>query len=431
MFDHRPSLNWRFLSGQPQWDAGEINADRLGSRHLCRPINLSVEMPMNLDREPISLAASEPRQPHPVALERDFARVFNFAAGPSMLPFEILEHVREELTDWRGSGMSVMEVSHRSKAFLTVAQELESLLRELAGIPTHYKVLFPQGGATTQFSAIPLNLAKPHSVAEYINTGIWSIKAIAEAGNHCKVHIAADSIASSYTNVPDSADLQLSADSSYVHYTPNETIGGVEFPYVPNTATVPLVADMSSTVLSRPIDVTKFGVIYAGAQKNLGIAGLTIVIAREDLIGRARPGTPVTLDYAAIAGEGSMVNTPPTFAWYVASLVLKWIKAQGGLSIMAERNGAKADALYRAIDRTGFYRNPVSRNCRSRMNIPFTLVNSQLDQKFLSDAKNAGLVNLEGHRSMGGMRASLYNAMPMTGVQTLTDFMADFERRHG
>ncbi len=386
---------------------------------------------MNVDRESIVARPSEPRQSHPAVLERYFARVFNFAAGPAMLPFEVIEQVREELTNWRGAGMSVMEVSHRSKLFLTVAQELEALLRELAGIPAHYKVLFPQGGATTQFSAVPLNLAKPYSVADYVNTGIWSIKAIAEAGNHCKVHIAADSIASRYTTVPDVADLRFSADASYVHFTPNETIGGVEFPYIPNTGSAPLVADMSSTFLSRPIDVTRFGLIYGGAQKNLGIAGLSFVIVREDLIGRARPGTPVTLDYEALADEGSMVNTPPTFPWYIAGLVLKWIKAQGGLPIMAERNRAKAEALYRTIDRTGFYRNPVSSNCRSWMNIPFTLANPQLDKRFLSDAGNVGLVNLEGHRSMGGMRASLYNAMPMTGVQTLTDFMTDFERRNG
>jgi phosphoserine aminotransferase len=384
-----------------------------------------------VDRKSVASSSLECHYSNPAAQARYLARVFNFGAGPAMLPFEVLEQVREELTDWRGSGMSVMEISHRSKSFVAVAQELEALLRELAGIPPEYKILLPQSGATAQFAAVPLNLAKSYSVVDYVNTGVWSIKAIAEAGNFCKVHIAADCIASRYTTVPDAVDLRFTPLASYVHYTPNETIGGVEFPYVPSTGSVPLVADMSSTILSRPLDVTKFGLIYAGAQKNLGIPGFCVVIVREDIIGRARPGTPQVLDYQALAEEASLLNTPPTFTWYVAVLVLKWIKAQGGLSAMAECNRAKAEALYRTIDDTGFYRNAVEKKCRSRMNIPFTLANSALDKKFLSEARTAGLDNLEGHRSIGGMRASLYNAMPLAGVQALSDFMVEFERRNG
>ncbi len=348
-----------------------------------------------------------------------------------MLPLEVLQEAREELTDWRGSGMSVLEVSHRSKAFLAVAQQLESLLRELAGIPAHYKVVLLQGGATAQFAAVPLNLATAESTVDYLNTGSWSAKAIGEAGRFCKVHIAADEARSRYTTVPDAEALELTPGAAYVHYTPNETIGGVEFPYVPRTGRVPLVADMSSMILSQPLDVAQFGVIYAGAQKNIGPAGLCVVIVREDLVGRARAGTPSVLDYGAMSRDGSMLNTPPTFSWYLAGLTLKWIQSQGGLAAMAERNRAKAEALYGAIDSSGFYRNPVARHCRSRMNVPFSLANPQLEKQFLTEAAAAGLANLEGHRSVGGMRASLYNAMPLAGVQALIEFMRDFERRNG
>ncbi len=358
-------------------------------------------------------------------------RVFNFAAGPAMLPLEVLERARAELTDWRGSGMSVMEVSHRSKAFLGVARELEASLRELAGIPSHYQVLLLQGGATAQFAGIPLNLATAGSTADYLNTGAWSAKAIAEAGRFLEVHVAADESASRYTTVPRPEALELTPGAAYLHYTPNETIGGVEFPYIPQAGSVPLVADMSSTILSQPLDVTPFGVIYAGAQKNIGPAGLAIVIVREDLIGRARPGTPAVLDYGAMSRDASMLNTPPTFSWYLASLTLEWVKAQGGLAAMAERNRAKADTLYTAIDSSGFYRNPVERSCRSRMNVPFGLANPELEKRFLGEAASAGLVNLEGHRSVGGMRASLYNAMPLAGVHALVEFMKEFERRNG
>ncbi len=358
-------------------------------------------------------------------------RVFNFAAGPATLPLEVLEQAREELLDWKGTGMSVMEVSHRSKAFIEVGREAEALLRELLAIPEHYKVIFLQGGATGQFSALPMNLTTPESVVDFVNTGSWSKKALGEAKRYCKVNVAADEAHSNYTTVPEPGTLKLTPGAAYVHYTPNETIGGVEFPYVPETGDVPLVADMSSTILSRPIDVSKFGVIYAGAQKNIGPSGLCVVIIREDLLGRARPGTPMIWDYAAMAKEGSMLNTPPTFAWYIAGLVFRWIKAQGGLAAMAERNRAKAEKLYRAIDESDFYRNPVAPNCRSWMNVPFTLARPELDATFLAEAREAGLVNLEGHRSVGGMRASIYNAMPPEGVDALVAFMKDFERRHG
>jgi phosphoserine aminotransferase len=360
-------------------------------------------------------------------------RVYNFASGPAALPLEVLEQARDELTDWRGSGMSVMEVSHRSKAFTAVAEEAESTLRSLLAVPGGYKVLFLQGGATGQFAAIPMNLTAPGAVADYVNTGAWSKKAIGEAKRlQVKVNVAGDESASSYTTVPDQAGLELTPGAAYLHYTPNETIGGVEFPYVPQAgAGVPLVADMSSTILSRPIDIAKFGLIYAGAQKNIGPSGLCVVIVREDLLGKARPGTPAVWDYQAMAAEGSMLNTPPTFGWYVAGLVLKWVKAQGGVEAMGARNRAKAELLYGTIDESGFFRNPVAKSCHSWMNVPFTLPRPELEQTFLTEAKAAGLVSLEGHRSVGGMRASIYNAMPIEGVQALVAFMKDFQRRHG
>jgi len=358
-------------------------------------------------------------------------RVYNFAAGPATLPIEVLEQARDELPDWRGSGMSVMEVSHRSKAFVAVAEQAEADLRELLGVPASYKVLFVQGGATGQFSAVPLNLSLPGATADYLNTGQWSKKAIAEAGRYLTVNVLADEKASNYSTVPAAAALRFSPGAAYVHYTPNETIGGVEFPYVPESGDVPLVADMSSTILSRPVDVSRFGLIYAGAQKNIGPSGIAVVIVREDLIGRAREGTPTVLDYQAFAEAGSMLNTPPTFGWYMAGLVFQWLKRQGGLEAMAARNRAKAERLYAAIDGSGFYANPVSLDCRSWMNVPFTLARPELDKTFLAEANAAGLANLEGHRSVGGMRASLYNAMPIEGVEALVSFMADFAQRHG
>ena len=356
-------------------------------------------------------------------------RVFNFAPGPAMQPLEVLEQARDELLDWHGSGMSVMEISHRSRAFIRVAEEAEADLRELLSIPDQYKVLFMQGGATGQFAAIPMNLTSSDSSVDYVNTGAWSKKALNEAKRYCKVNVAADAKASNYCNVPPQSTWTLTPGAAYLHYTPNETIGGVEFGFVPQVA-VPLVADMSSSILSRPIDVSRFGLIYAGAQKNMGPSGLVVVIVREELLGHARAGTPAVWDFKAMAAEGSMLNTPPTFGWYFAGLVFKWLRRQGGVAAMGERNRAKAELLYRTIDDSGFYSNPVELGSRSWMNVPFVLAKPELDQTFLSEAQAAGLTNLAGHRSVGGMRASLYNAMTLEGVQALTEFMQEFARRH-
>jgi phosphoserine aminotransferase len=356
-------------------------------------------------------------------------RAFNFSPGPAVLPLEVLERAQAELLDWHQSGMSVMEISHRSKAFVDVAGEAEADLRELLSIPRNYKVLFLQGGASAQFSFVPMNLAVPQSTADYVNTGHWSHKAIAEAGRYCRVHVAGDA-GGNYTRVPPPGELRFSQAASYVHYTPNETISGVEFGYVPETRGVPLVADMSSSILSRPIDVSKFGLIYAGAQKNIGPSGLAVVIVRDDLIGRARPETPQVFDYKAVADSQSMLNTPPTFAWYVAGLVFKWLKKAGGLAAIGERNRIKAQTLYAAIDASHLYANPVAKDARSWMNVTFILNEPQLDAAFLSAAAEAGLHGLKGHRVLGGMRASIYNAMPLAGVEALIEFMREFERRH-
>jgi phosphoserine aminotransferase len=358
-------------------------------------------------------------------------RVFNFSAGPAAVPEAVLDRVRDELYDWQGLGMSVMEVSHRGAEFEAVAAHSEARLRELLAIPANYKVLFLSGGATMQFAGVPLNLTTAGAPVDYVVTGSWGKKAAGEAARYCTVKVAADGAAGRYTAIPPLAQWRLDPQAAYVHYTPNETIGGVEFHAVPDTGRVPLVADMSSTILSRPIDVGRFGVIYAGAQKNLGIAGLTVVIVRDDLIGHARRETPSILDYAAQAADRSLLNTPATFVWYVLALTLDWVAAQGGVSAMGERNAAKAQRLYAAIDRSGFYANPIDPPARSWMNVPFTLADANLDQTFLAEAKGAGLANLKGHRSVGGMRASIYNAMPEAGVSALIDFMADFERRHG
>jgi phosphoserine aminotransferase len=359
-------------------------------------------------------------------------RVFNFAAGPATLPLPVLEQVQAELPDWQGNGMSVMEVSHRSKAFIKVAAEAEADLRELLAVPANYKVLFLQGGATGQFAAIPLNLATWASTVDYVDTGHWSLKALGEAGTFCgRVEVVASTKDSNYTTVPAFNTWKRSPYAAYLHYTPNETIGGVEFPFIPDTGSVPLVADFSSSILSRPLDVSRFALIYAGAQKNIGPAGLVIVIVREDLLGRARPATPGIWNYAQMAAADSMSNTPPTFSWYVAGLVFKWLKGLGGLAAIGERNRAKAGKLYAAIDASPFYANPVDPACRSWMNVPFTLARPELDKTFLAEAEKEGLTNLAGHRSVGGMRASIYNAMPPEGVDALVSFMAEFERRHG
>ncbi|MEP7000682.1 MAG: 3-phosphoserine/phosphohydroxythreonine transaminase [bacterium] len=357
-------------------------------------------------------------------------RIYNFSPGPAVLPIEVLEQAREEMLDWHGTGMSVMEMSHRGKAFVSIAEQAESDLRELLAVPANYKVLFLQGGATAQFAAVPLNLSAAGQTVDYVNTGAWSKKGIAEAKRYATVSVAADA-GEPYCSIPAFDSWKCSADAAYLHYTPNETIGGVEFHRVPDVGSVPLVADMSSTILSRPIDVSKFGAIYAGAQKNIGPAGLTVVIVRDDLLGKARVDTPSVLDYAAMAKEGSMLNTPPTYTWYLAGLVFQWLKRQGGLAGMGEMNRAKAEKLYAAIDGSAFYANPVETNARSWMNVPFTLANPELDKAFLAGAKAAGLVTLEGHRSVGGMRASIYNAMPMAGVDALISFMGEFERAQG
>ncbi len=357
--------------------------------------------------------------------------IYNFSAGPALLPRAVLEQAREELLDWHGSGMSVMEMSHRGKEYMSIATQAEADLRALLAIPDNYKVLFLQGGATSQFAMVPMNLLRDRKQADYINTGAWSKKAIAEAQRYCAVNVAASSEHSNFTTIPDIATWQCNADAAYLHYTPNETIGGVEFHDIPDCADVPLVADMSSTILSRPLDVHRYGLIYAGAQKNIGPAGLTVVIVRDDLIGTTLPGTPSMFDYQAHADNGSMLNTPPTFAWYLAGLVFAWLQQQGGLPAMAERNRRKSQRLYDAIGASAFYHSPVDPACRSWMNVPFTLANPDLDGEFLAQAKSAGLLNLKGHRSVGGMRASIYNAMPEQGVDALIAFMQEFERVHG
>ncbi len=354
-------------------------------------------------------------------------KIFNFSAGPAVLPQEVLAQARAEVLDWHGCGMSVMEMSHRGKEFMSIAAQAEADVRELLAIPANYQVLFLQGGATGQFAMVPVNLLRGRKKADYINTGEWSKKAIAEGKKFCHVNVAASSEAARFTTVPARAEWRLDRDAAYVHYTPNETIGGVEFSWIPEVGEAPLVADMSSTILSRPVDISRFGLIYAGAQKNIGPAGLTLVIVREDLIGHAPAGTAALFDYKVYAESGSMYNTPPTYAWYVAGLVFAWLKRNGGLKAMAQLNERKAGKLYSFIDGSGgFYKNPVEPSCRSWMNVPFTLADASLDEAFLKGAKAAGLLQLKGHRSVGGMRASIYNAMPEAGIDALIGYMQDF-----
>ncbi len=349
-----------------------------------------------------------------------------------MLPQSVLEQAQAEMLDWNGSGMSVMEMSHRGKEYMSIAAEAEADLREIMGIPVNYKVLFLQGGASSQFAMIPQNLLRGKGTADYVDTGDWSAKAIKEAKRYGNVNVVASTKAGNYTSVPAFDSWTCDANAAYLHYTPNETIRGVEFAWVPETGDVPLVADMSSTILSRPLDVSKFGLIYAGAQKNIGPAGLTIVIVRDDLIGETLPGTPTMFDYKIHADNESMYNTPATYGWYLAGLVFKWIKQQGGLAGMATLNERKAQKLYAAIETSGgFYNSPVAADCRSWMNVPFTLANAELDKSFLSEAAQHGLTTLKGHRSVGGMRASIYNAMPEAGVDTLVSFMQDFAKKNG
>lgn len=355
-------------------------------------------------------------------------QIYNFAAGPAVLPKEVLQQAQAEMMDWHGSGMSVMEMSHRGKEYMGIQAEAEADLRELMGIPANYKVLFLQGGASSQFTAIPMNLLRGKKTADYINTGEWSKKAISEAKRYCEVNVAATSADKNFSYAPTQDQWKLNPDAAYVHYTSNETIGGVEIFWTPDTGKVPLVADMSSHILSRPIDVTKYGLIYAGSQKNIGPAGLAIVIVREDLLGETLPGTPTMFDYKVQAENESMYNTPPTYTIYVSGLVFKMLKAKGGLAAMEKTNIIKANMLYDYLDSTSFYNCPTAKENRSRMNIPFTLKDEALDEAFLKGAKDKGLLQLKGHRSVGGMRASIYNAMPVEGVKVLVEFMKDFEK---
>jgi phosphoserine aminotransferase len=355
-------------------------------------------------------------------------QIYNFSAGPAVLPKEVLKQAQDEMMDWHGSGMSVMEMSHRGKEYMAIQAEAEADLRELMGIPANYKVLFLQGGASTQFSNIPINLLRGKKTADYLNTGEWSKKAIGEAKKFCEVNVVATSADKNFSYAPTQDQWKLNPDAAYVHYTSNETIGGVEIFWTPDTGKVPLVADMSSHILSRPIDVSKYGLIYAGSQKNIGPAGLAIVIVREDLLGEVPAGTPAMSDYKLQADNESMYNTPPTFAIYMSGLVFKLLKAKGGLAAMEKVNIRKANMLYDYLDSTSFYNCPTAKENRSRMNIPFTLKDEALDDAFLKGAKDKGLLQLKGHRSVGGMRASIYNAMPEEGVRVLVEYMKEFEK---
>ncbi len=356
------------------------------------------------------------------------SRVYNFSAGPAALPEEVLQQAAEEMTDWRSNGAGVMELSHRSKAFMSIAEEAEADLRELLAVPDDYAVLFLQGGASGQFGLIPMNLLGDKQSVDYVNTGQWSNKAIAEAKKYAAVNVVASAESGGFNSVPAQSDWTASTDAAYLHYTPNETIGGVEFGFVPDAGAVPLVADMSSTILSRPVDVSRFGLIYAGAQKNIGPSGLTVVIVKKSLFGNAATITPDAFNYQKQADAGSMLNTPPTYGWYIAGLVFKWLKQRGGLDAMQAVNKRKADKLYAAIDASSYYSNPVAIDSRSWMNVPFICGDSSRDTEFLAGATEAGLHTLKGHRSVGGMRASIYNAMPEAGVDALITYMAEFER---
>ncbi|MBA3506920.1 MAG: 3-phosphoserine/phosphohydroxythreonine transaminase [Betaproteobacteria bacterium] len=358
-------------------------------------------------------------------------RVFNFSAGPAVLPEQVLQKAAAEMLDWHGSGMSVMEMSHRGKEFISIADKTEADLRALLEIPANYEVLFLQGGAIAENAIVPMNLLRGHPVADYVNTGEWSKKSIKEAKKYCTVHIAASAEDQNFTYIPARDTWKLSPDAAYVHVCTNETIGGVEYHWTPDTGDVPLVADMSSHLLSRVIDVAKYGVIYGGAQKNMGPAGLTLVIVRDDLLGRALPITPSAFTWKEQAEQDSMLNTPPTYAIYIAGLVFEWVERQGGLAALEQANIAKAKLLYDFLDATPFYSTAVREADRSRMNVPFKLKDEALDEAFLTGASERGMVQLKGHRSVGGMRASIYNAMPLAGVRALVDYLRDFAQRHG
>jgi phosphoserine aminotransferase len=358
-------------------------------------------------------------------------RIFNFSAGPAVMPEEVLLQAKDELLDWRGSGMSVMEMSHRGKEFISIHAQAEKDVRELLNIPGNYKVLFMQGGAIGENAIVPMNMLRGRSSIDFVNTGEWSKKTIKEAKKYAAVNIAASGESGNFTSIPQRETWKLDPNAAYVHICSNETIGGVQYHFTPDTGNVPLVADMSSDILSRPIDVSKYGLIYGGAQKNMGPAGVTLVIVREDLIGQALPVTPSAFDYKQQAENDSMYNTPPTYAIYIAGLVFQWLKKQGGLAAMEAHNRKKAAVLYDYLDTTRFYSNPVARSDRSLMNVPFRLPNEAFDEPFLKGAQANGMVQLKGHRSVGGMRASIYNAMPIAGVEALVSYMKEFERKNG
>jgi phosphoserine aminotransferase len=361
-------------------------------------------------------------------------RIYNFAAGPAVLPPEVLQQAAAEMLDWHGSGISVMEMSHRGKEFMSIMDAAENDLRELLAVPANYKILFMQGGAIAENAIVPMNLlgrtAQPATI-DFINTGQWSKKSIAEARKYATVNVAASSEESKFTTIPARESWRLTPGAAYVHLCTNETIGGVEYHFVPDVGDVPIVADMSSHILSRSIDVSKYGVIYGGAQKNIGAAGLTVVIVREDLLGYALASCPSAFDWKVVAEHGSMYNTPPTYAIYIAGLVFQWLKRKGGVAAMEQRNIRRASVLYDCLDSTDFYRNPVAENCRSRMNVPFALHDESLNEDFLAGAKERGLLQLKGHKSVGGMRASIYNAMPLEGVQALVEYLKEFEKNNG
>ena len=358
-------------------------------------------------------------------------RVFNFSAGPAVLPEEVLRQAAAEMLDWHGTGMSVMEMSHRGKEFVGIAAKAEADLRTLLAIPANYKVLFLQGGAIAENAIVPMNLLNGRTAADYVHTGEWSKKSIKEARKYCTVNIAASAEDRNFSYVPARETWKLDAAAAYVHVCTNETIGGVEYQWTPDTGAVPLVADMSSHILSRAVDVAKYGVIYGGAQKNVGPAGLTLVIVRDDLLDRALPITPTAFHWKEQAESDSMINTPPTYAIYVAGLVFEWLLAQGGVAAIEQKNIAKAKLLYDCLDRSEFYLTSVRKEDRSRMNVPFKLSDASLDEVFLKGAKDRGMVQLKGHRAVGGMRASIYNAMPVEGVLALVGYLEDFERDHG
>lgn len=363
-------------------------------------------------------------------------RIFNFSAGPAVLPEEVLRQAAEEMLDWHGCGMGVMEMSHRGKEYQSIIAQAEADLRELLSVPDNYRILFMQGGAIAQNALIPMNLLGTKKSADFVLTGSWSVKSRKEAARYCEAHVAATSEAGGFIGVPPQSEWVLSADPAYLHFCSNETIGGVEFPFVPDMKALgrpelPLVADMSSDILSRPLDLSRYGLIFAGAQKNIGPAGVTLVIVREDLLGRASPTCPSAFNFETVAANGSMYNTPPTYGIYIAGLVFQWLKRQGGIAAIERRNVAKARVLYDFLDGSDFYTTKVEKSCRSRMNVPFFLRDESLNDHFLAEARAAGLVQLKGHKSVGGMRASIYNAMSLAGVEALVGFMADFAARHG